>query len=186
MKIAAKMIVLCTLLLSLSAGGCTWAEIRFGVAHPTPVPLLAETPVDWKTIETEFFTFALPPDFTQQQVQGIDTQVWHYVGDNMSFSIEVGMYASDFTFERDRYESIVDEVQVNGISAHRIVLDLNKPILNNWAVNADGSTKIEPVVQNLVLGLYFPSKESRFWLTRSPRVPQKTAETILGSIRFKD
>jgi len=149
-----------------------------------PPEAIIEVPKTWKKVDTGKFGFSMPPEMKQKKVSGIDTYVWQYDAPDISLSIEAGDLGGDFSFERDRYESSVQHVLINGLKAERLVLDLNKPNLKNWSLNADGSTKVLSARENLVVGLYFPDKGTKFWITRTPEVPLSTADSILNSIRF--
>lgn len=186
MKQALTAIFYGNLLLLLMTSGCTKVESRYEVGVLSPTPTASEIPENWKSIETDRFTLSLPPEMKEKKVKGIDTQVWQYKSEDISLSIEAGVYVADFSFERERYESKVEKVTVNGIDAERTNLDLNKPRMNSWAFNADGSTKVPTVRQNDFVGLYFRSKETSFSIRRAPEVPLSKVDVILNSIRFKD
>src|SRR5215211_1550088 len=100
------------------ATGCERANSLYEITTPTPE--VVQIPKDWKNVETAHFVFSLPPEMKEKKVRGIDTELWQYDAPNISLSIEAGFLGGDFSFIRNRYESTVQSVLVNGLKADRI------------------------------------------------------------------
>ena len=164
-------------------GGCEGARSKSAITAPTI--RVGQIPIEWKLVEAGPFVVALPPEMKEIKLQGIDTAIWQYDGNNLSFFIEIGFLGGDFSFDRSRYESSVESVMVNGLKAERLLLDLNKPILKNWSFNADGSTKVPVEKRHLVTEIFFPDMDAKFSVHRTPDVSADKADAILDSIKFK-
>jgi hypothetical protein len=168
----------------LASSGCERPEASQMLVSPTP-NASQTIPLDWKRIDKIQFTLNLPPDVKEKKVRGIDTEVWEFEGKQITLSVEAGFLGGGFDFVKNQYESTIEERTIAGEKADYLSLDLNKPVLRNWTFNADGSTRVQKEEKNLVVGVYFPNREIKFWIARTPGVPLDVAEKIISSITLK-
>ena len=144
---------------------------------------------DWKKIETEDFSFSIPPTMKNKNVRGIDTEVWQYEDGKITLTIEQGDMLGDLSkstdFVAQRYESKTNKTIVNDDEVIILSLDLNKPKLENWATNVDGSTSFKIVEKNILLSFSFPNQQTVFSTESSTPEAQEISQTILYSIKFK-
>lgn len=54
-------------------------------------------PLDWKRVDLRYFSFYLPPDIKESEVQGIDSFVWQAVSDSARLTIDLGAHSNDLT-----------------------------------------------------------------------------------------
>ena len=60
-----------------------------------------EIPSDWQAIDATSFTLSLPPGWQFNRLQGIDSYVGEFVGDNMKLHFDYGMYSNPLAYEND-------------------------------------------------------------------------------------
>ncbi|MBS1797810.1 MAG: hypothetical protein JSS81_28570 [Acidobacteria bacterium] len=157
----------------------------------------SEVPQDWKTIETDFFSVAVPPTMKKLDLRGIDSQVMGFENDEIRFVIEYGAYSTDVGFSLKYYEGESEPVVIDGKTVELISYNANKPLENpKGAVNADGRNASGPVEKPYVTGVQFPRDglvfapnrhlTASFIASYKTSEDRETAQTILASIKFKD
>jgi hypothetical protein len=157
---------------------------------------IKEIPKDWQKIDTDFFSFSIPPTIKENDVEGIDSQVMQFENAEITLDLDFGMYSTDVEFSTRYFESEKTLVTIDERTTALVKYDANKPLSSpTGAVNADGSTKFGKVEKNFVIGVNFQRERG---LT-SPDFPfdasfiarcktleaQETAKKILYSIKFK-
>ncbi len=70
------------------------------VSGPIP-PTINETPTNWQFINAGSFTLSLPPNWKFNKLQGIDSYVGEFVGDDMKLHFDFGWYSNSLTEDSD-------------------------------------------------------------------------------------
>ncbi len=89
---------LCVMLPAMLTSGCSYCVLRDAPSHPA----------DWVAVEApDRFTLALPPDYVEQEVQGIDSYVRCFQSGKVRLGLDYGRYSDPLTSYADRpeYES---------------------------------------------------------------------------------
>ena len=117
-------------------------------ATPTPT---APAGWSWSELGEDHFTIALPPGWTANPMQGIDSFIGEIRGDGSVLSWDLGWYSSDLPFEDDPAYTVAVE-EISGREAKLV------------RSSADGA-----------VGVYFP-----FYEGGDPDGPSPTRLTIFG------
>lgn len=161
-----------------------------------PLAAVADVPKEWQKIETDYFSFSIPPTMKKNDVRGIDSQVMQFENDEITLDLDYGMYSTSAEFSLKYFEGEKKAIVIDGIKTELVTYDANKPLSSpKGAVNADGSTKFEKVAKNYVIGINFPYKSETFgsrtafaasFIANCKTIEaRETAKTILYSIKFK-
>ncbi len=87
---------------------------RSPVSGPTP-PLTNETLTNWQFIDADSFTLYLPPDWKFNKLQGIDSYVGEFVGDETKLHFDFGWYSNSLAEDSDPNHTVTYET----IDGHR-------------------------------------------------------------------
>ncbi|HQU86855.1 MAG TPA: hypothetical protein PKY59_27220 [Pyrinomonadaceae bacterium] len=171
---------------------------------PVNTESIKEIPKDWRKIETDYFSFSIPPTMKNQNVRGIDSEVMSFENEEMTLDIEYGDFSADVVSHLLDYEGKKQSIIIDGKKTEIVSYDINKPIYSpnkatnaaNKASNGDDSFRLKKVEKNYVFGINFPlkdepiSSENRFaasFVIKSKSIEAKeTAKIIFQSIKFKD
>jgi hypothetical protein len=154
---------------------------------------ITEIPKDWQKIETDDFSFSIPPTMKNNNVQGFDSFAMQFENAEIKLDIEYGDYFADIISQLRDYEGQKELITIDGEKTELITYDQNKPIYStNKTVNAARSPKSEKVEKNYVIGVNFPNSMKSFhqsaisFVARYKNLEaQETAKTIFQSIKFK-
>lgn len=161
------------------------------------IQLIKEIPKDWQKIETDYFSFLIPPTMKNKNVRGIDSFVMKFENDEMTLLVESGDYTADIKAQLSNYEGQKESIIVDGKNIELISYDLNKSInLSNRTVNAARSSELEKAEKNYVFGIYVPDtyktiqiengSATSFDLSGKTIEAKEIAKIIFQSIKFKD
>lgn len=186
MNFLASILVFVFLIISLVA--CRSENSNIQVDAPSVISLNGLVPDDWRSINTDNFSLALPPEMKGRKYQGDDSSGWVFESKAIKIFVEESIYAGivpERGYGRDLYESSLSTVAINGVFAQILTEDLHKPNLKNFVYNADGSTKIEMVQKNKVMTAYFKEQMTTFSISSTSEVADELKKLILSTIRFK-
>src|SRR3989344_1909065 len=157
-------IVLIVLVVVL-AGVAVYFALNNRSATPTPSP--SPTPSGWQFIDANSFTLSLPPGWKFNKLQGIDSYVGEFVGDETKLSFDFGWYSNSLAEDKDPAHIVTYET----IGSYKAKIVVPK------------------VTGNGTVGVYFDDLENqnRFNLYGSDFTAsqQETALEIFRTIRFK-
>ncbi len=156
-------------------------------------------PKDWQKIETEDFSFSMPPTMKKNDVQGIDSFMIQFENDEITLNIEYGDYSADVASQLQSYEGQKEQTIIDGENVVIVNYDISKPILSkdrvitkDRMVNAATPEKLEKTKKKYFVGVNFPNKMKSFsnsaisFEVRCKNLEsQEIAKTILNSIKFK-
>jgi len=137
---------------------------------PTAQPefRLMPVPAGWTEVEFDYFAFWLPPGVEETGMEGIDSLVLQYRGEDIEINLDYGLYSSDLReFEFDADGSI-EWVRVEGQRAR--VLSAS---VEGQFVDAIHYPDAGPGDARLTMVIFSSSTEARV-----------QAEAILRSLRF--
>ena len=92
---------------------------RSPVPGPTP-PLTNETPTNWQFIDAGSFTLSLPPNWKFNKLQGIDSYVGEFVGDDAKLHFDFGWYSNSLAEDSDPNHIVTYET-IDGYRAKIVV-----------------------------------------------------------------
>ena len=155
-----------------------------------------EIPADWQKIETEKFSFSIPPTMKNKNVQGIDSFIMEFGDSDLTLVIESGVYTPNAVSQLQKYEGRKEPITVDGENVELVSYDLNKPRgPSKKTVNADGSSESKKPEKNHVFSIYIPHKNevvsvgngaaTSFEVMGQTLETGKIAKTIFHSIKFK-
>lgn len=156
---------------------------------------IKEIPKDWQKIETEDFSFSIPPTMKDKNVEGIDSFVMEFENDEITLGIEYGDYSQDVVSQLKNYEGQKKATKIDGKEIEVVNYDYDKPIPSNTKMtsNSAESEKTDKNEKNFVIGVNFPnamksySRSAISFVARCKTLESReTAEKILYSIKFKN
>ena len=172
----------------------------FGQKQPSKSPKsksqikpVAQTqiPKGWKLVDLDRFSFLLPESMEDKKARGIDSNIWEFEDEEMSLSIDSGIYTNDFQDLKDSYEVKEEKLKIDNKNVRFFIWDDNKDISETYEVNKDGSIKPHEVFEkHFSIGVYFQEGKrqhsgTNFVITTKTLEGQETAKKILRSIKFK-
>ncbi|MGI8885246.1 MAG: hypothetical protein ACR2IA_13505 [Pyrinomonadaceae bacterium] len=155
-----------------------------------------EIPNDWQKIETDDFSFSIPPTMKKNDVRGTDSPVIEFENDEITVHIENGDAAADLISRLTDFEGQKEQAVIDGEETEIVSYDKNKPIyLSNKIPDKDESVKVGKAEKNYVIGVNFPQKRLTSFPYPRPEIllvviyknseMRNTARKILYSINFK-
>jgi len=114
-----------------------------------------EIPKDWQKIETDYFSFSIPPTMKRNDLRGTDSQMMGFENDEISLELDYGMYSTKI--ESLRFNQKKEPIIINGEETTLISFDENKTIsLTNEIINKDASGRFGKVDKHYIIGVNFP------------------------------
>lgn len=150
-----------------------------------------QIPKGWKLVDLDRFSFLLPESMEDKKARGIDSAVWQFEDEEITLSIDSGIYTNDFQDLKSSFEVKEEKVTIDGKNVKFFIWDENKDISETYEVNKDGSTKPHEVFKkHFSIGVYFQEGKRRytgtnFVITTKTLEGQETAKKVLQSIKFK-
>ena len=92
---------------------------RSPVSGPTPL-LTNETPINWEFIDANSFTLSLPPGWKFNKLQGIDSYVGEFIGDDAKLRFDFGRYSNSLAEDSDPNHIVTYET-IDGYKAKVVV-----------------------------------------------------------------
>jgi hypothetical protein len=154
---------------------------------------ITEIPRDWQKIETDYFSFSIPPTMKNNNVKGFDSVVMQFENDEIKLDIEYGDYSADVISQLRDYEGQKESIIIDGEKTELVTYDQNKPIYSsNKTINAARSPSFEKVKNNYVIGVNFPNSMKFFhqsaisFVARCKNLEaREIARIVFQSIKFK-
>ena len=146
----------------------------------TPIAEIS-VPSDWKQLEIGPIIAYVPADFENKNVRGIDSEVYEFSNEELSFGLEVGPYSE--VAETCKFQCEISAVVVDGKTRNLVKSDLNKPATNS-ATNSDGS-KSTPFQKYLLVQVSVPEESALLSVKYTDQSSTNLALAILQSVKFK-
>ena len=153
-----------------------------------------EIPEDWQKIETEYFSFSIPPTMKRTDLHGTDSQMMGFEDDEITLELDYGMYSTNI--ESLRFNQQKEPIIIDGEETTLISFDENKTIsLTNEIINKDASERFGKVDKHYIIGVNFPRESevitpgfkfaASFIASCKTLEAQENAKMIFYSIKFK-
>jgi len=153
---------------------------------PPNIESMKEIPKDWQEIETNYFSFSIPPMMKRTYLRGTDSQMMGFENDEIYLELDYGIYSTKI--ESSRFEQKKEQILIDGKKTTLISFDENK-------LDKDISKRFGTKEKHFIAGVNFPhdsemiAKGFRFtasFIASCATLESKeTAKTILQSIKFK-
>ena len=85
----------------------------------------------WQTVDVGDFSFRLPAELIDQELQGMESLVGEYVGDGLTVSFDYGSFSSEFD-ELDDYDPTQSDIDVDGLAGRLLTADVTASV-GGWA-----------------------------------------------------
>lgn len=171
---AVSLFVICALG-AVSLFACIQAHTGVIDIKKTPPP---KVPADWKNVQVKDFSFSIPPDLKPEDIRGIDSTVYGYVGDHMRIVIDLGRYSNNLQAYRDQ----------PGYLEEWIVIDGRKAKVGTFHLSDEAANPTDEG-REFIAAVFFPDigvndLQLSFWVNCETKQEQDVAKQVFYSIKF--